>query len=276
MPLWSNTSRAHHTPRPGRDRAAASAETAGAVADELEEASWKRWCRSPGDQPVAPDGRRGVGNPHERRLFEAGGGKPASDRRGEVGDESMSRPDRRATRREHHRESPDDPFHVVVHDVAEDAADEHELQLVERPEAVRVAGVRSRERHVPKRQLADPTPSLFDEPLVELDQPRVDVGTSWVALEHAEKVASVTGTEAEHLDLALRRVVEALPDEVLDGNEASAERRASVLVRQVPLLPVRAVRRAQVLLFDERMLARDERSELTRPCSPRGARPEAR
>ena len=146
----------------------------------------------------------------------------------------MTCPDNGRARRAQRRQRVDRARDVVVGDVAEHAAGEHELggdRAGVRTRVGRVAGHHfdSRRRSRARRVAVHG---------IELDEPGAHVGGAGVAFERADQVATLTRAEADDPDRTRGRPVERAADHVLYEREPSLQRATGRVVAPVPLDPI--------------------------------------
>jgi hypothetical protein len=128
--------------------------------------------------------------------------------------------------------------HVVVIQVAEHPADQH--QVGRDQGAVLVGQRRVGGHHLDPRQARGlgGVPGRVRDARVELDQAGRHVVAAGVAGQDADQVTALAGAQADRVQRTRRRRVQRHPDLVLDRRQAAGERGAGLVVVVVPGVPV--------------------------------------
>jgi len=185
-------------------------------------------------EAVSADGQGGPGDGYKRHLREPCRGEPLPDGRGEVRFESTACPNHRGVPRTELREAVDRASNILVRNVAEHAADQHDVRRYR-------IGIGGGERRVPLRELHSAqtfTGGAFASRLNEFRRQFNESGEHVVSprmtRQNPEEVPSVPRAHADDPNEARWAPVESFAKAVLHDPQALGSGLAAV-VASVPL-----------------------------------------
>jgi hypothetical protein len=176
-----------------------------------------------------------IGHPDR---FEAELGEPLADPRHQIRLPPDAGPDHGAAVRAQLGAEADRAPDVVLGQVAEHPADQH--QVGRHHPGVLVGQHRVAGHHLDPRQARGlgGVPRRGRAARVELDQAGRHVGAARMAGQHADQVAALARAQADRVQRTRRRRVQRHPDLILDRRQPAGERGAGLVVVVVPGVPV--------------------------------------
>ena len=164
--------------------------------------------------------------------------KPPADQRHPIGRAPLPGPDDGAAGLAQLAARADGPLDVLVSDIAEHPADQHQIRRRQAAVVISDRGITSHDLH--PIQSGGTGPRLRDRrnPRVQLHQACPDVIPPGMISEYPEQITALTGTQANHLQRARPGAIQHRPDLQLDRLQPPRQRRARTVVVIVPAMPV--------------------------------------
>ncbi len=192
-----------------------------------------------GSQALQAHRRRAIGDAHKVELDEARVVEPSPHPRGDVGVEPTARPDDRRAGSTELGQVVDRAAYVVVGDVAENTAHEHDLcghgVLVH----IGPACIAAHDFDALEIEALRLSPRALNQRGLELNEARANIAVPRMLSEHPEDVTAVAGAHADGADLSGRRAVERGANRPPHHLQAPHQRR----VRRVLIVPGHPVSR---------------------------------